>query len=266
VKPAAFTYVRPGSLEEALLQKAGNGDAAAVLAGGQSLVPMMNMRMAQPRVVLDVGALGELNYLKYLDGILRVGAVTRMRDLERSELVAEHCPVLHEAVKHVAHPVIRNRGTVGGSVAHADPAAELPAILVLLEGSVVVRSTRGIRTIAAVEFFKGPFTTALVADEIITELHFVAPSAAAGTAFREVVRRHGDFALAGAAAVVANEDARVVLFGVDTRPIGVTDLQSDALDAAIAPTDDVHGSAHYRRRLVRHLVPIVLQQARERAR
>lgn len=265
MKPAVFAYVRPSSLDEVLSRKAADGDAATVLAGGQSLVPMMNMRMAQPEIVLDLAALQELSYIRYVNGVLHVGAMVRARDLERSEIVSERCAVLHDAITHVAHPVIRNRGTLGGSIAHADPAAEMPAMLLLLDGAVVVVSTRGSRTVAAKDFFKGPFTTALAADEIITELLFTVPPPSAAAAFAEVVRRHGDFALAGAAAIVDDGDERAVLFGVDTRPIAVSDLDPDAVDAAISPTDDVHGSAGYRRRLVRHLVPRVLREARQRA-
>lgn len=265
MKPAPFEYHRPASLVEALTLKAQFGAAASILAGGQSLVPVMSMRMAQPEVVIDLGAIDDLAYVARHEGGLRVGAMTRTRVLEQSPVVREVCPLLPEAVQHVAHPVIRNRGTVGGSIAHADPAAELPAVLAVLGGSVIARSAQAEREIAADALFRGHFTTALEPDEILTEVRFPALAPGAGYAFDEIVRRHGDFALAGVAAVATAGTMRIALFGVDSRPIVLDDGDGDLAAERVRPTDDVHGSAEYRRKLVRVLVTAATQQAQQRA-
>jgi len=263
VKPAPFEYHRPPSLADAVALKARLGSSSAVLAGGQSLVPMMSMRMAQPEALIDLGAVTDLAGVERSDGHLRVGAMTRTRDLERSSAVFEVCPLLRQAIVHVAHPAIRNRGTVGGSIAHADPAAELPAVLALLGGSVVVRGPEGAREIVAERFFEGHFTTSMRSDEILTEIRFPVLSRGTGTAFAEIARRHGDFAMAGAGAVAWPDRVRIVMFGVDARPIVVETADPAVAVEHIDPTDDVHGSAAYRRKLVRSLLRSVIRSAQD---
>jgi carbon-monoxide dehydrogenase medium subunit len=182
MKPAPFRYVAAESLAAALALKVEHGDAARFLAGGQSLVPAMNFRLAQPAVVVDINPLRALDYVRAAGaGGLRIGALTRNRTLERDALVAAHQPLVREAVPHVAHPQIRNRGTLGGNLAHADPASELPAVMLALDARVRAQSARGERWIAAREFFRGVFTTALRPDELLAEIELPALPARAGT-------------------------------------------------------------------------------------
>ncbi|HXF81881.1 MAG TPA: FAD binding domain-containing protein, partial [bacterium] len=203
MKPAPFRYAAPESLDEALGLLRRFGAEGKVLAGGQSLVPLLNMRLVRPAVLIDLNRVRSLDYIVHGAGRgptreVRLGAMTRQRAAERSPLVRMELPLLAEALAYVGHPQIRNRGTVGGSVAHADPSAELPAVLAALDGRVVLRSARGARTLSAEEFFRGYLTTALAPDELLVELRLPAHPHR-GTAFLEVARRHGDFALAGVA-------------------------------------------------------------------
>jgi len=199
VKPAPFDYAAPPSLEAALALL---DDESRPLAGGQSLVPMLNFRIAQPARLVDLNGIGELDYLRCADGALRIGALTRQAALERSELVQRGWPLLLDAVRLVGHPAIRSRGTVGGSVAHADPAAELPVALVALDARFHLRSTRGARSVPASEFFVGPLTTVLEPDELLVEIEVPSLAAGARAVFVEHARTHGDFAIAGAAVVL----------------------------------------------------------------
>ena len=204
MKPAPFEYERPESLGEALHLLARHGDEGKILAGGQSLIPVMNFRLAQPAVLIDVNRLGELDFVRAGDdGGLRIGALVRQARLEREALVAERAPLLAEAVPWVAHPQIRNRGTVGGSIAHADPAAELPAVMVALDARFRLARESGERWVSAAEFFGGLFATALAPEELLVEIALPAWPARHGACFSEVARRHGDYAMAGVAAVVA---------------------------------------------------------------
>ena len=205
MKPAPFDYAAPRSLEAALALL---GDESRPLAGGQSLVPMLNFRIAQPARLVDLNAIGELDYLRCADGALRIGALTRQAALERSELVERRWPLLVEAVRLVGHPAIRSRGTVGGSVAHADPAAELPVALAALDARFHLRSVRGARSLPPSDFFLGPLTTALEPDELLVEIEVPALPEGARAAFVEQARTHGDFAIAGAAVVLAPGRAR----------------------------------------------------------
>jgi CO/xanthine dehydrogenase FAD-binding subunit len=216
MKPAPFEYELPQSLDEALDLLGGE---TKVLAGGQSLVPLLNFRLARPERLVDVSRLGELAYLRRSGGLLRIGALTRQATLERSPLVAKHWPLLHQAVSLVGHPQIRNRGTVGGSIAHADPAAELPVALTALDARFHCRSRRGTRTLAAGELFLGPLTTALEDDELLTEIEVPPLPVGARTAFVEHARTHGDFAIAGAAVVVAPGHAAIALLGAGSVPV-----------------------------------------------
>ncbi len=219
MKPAAFEYDRPDSVEHALALLAEHADDVKVLAGGQSLMPMLNFRLARPGRLVDINGLGALASVRRADGVLHVGALTRQAMLERSDTVRTHWPLLHEALSFVAHPQIRNRGTIGGSVAHADPAAELPVALTALDASVTVASRRGSRSIAIRDLYVTHLTTCLEADELLTEIIVPPVSPAAGSAFVEYARRHGDFGLGGAAVVLTPgsdgrcERASIVLLG-----------------------------------------------------
>ena len=217
MKPAPFEYSAPSSVDEALALL---DDEAKVLAGGQSLVPLLNFRLARPERIVDINRIEELAYIRAdEDGSLRIGALARQAELERSQLVAERWPLLAQAVRLVGHPQIRSRGTVCGSVAHADPTAELPVALTALDARFHVRSAGGARTLRATELFAGPLTTSLAADELLAEIEVPALHAGARCAFREYARTHGDFALAGAAVVLAPGHAAVALLGAGWTPL-----------------------------------------------
>lgn len=290
MKPPPFEYVRPDSLEAALEILAERGPDASVLAGGQSLVPAMNFRLAAPAMLVDLNRVPDLAYAVERDGGVAIGSMTRQRAVERSALVARRAPLLAEALGFVAHPQIRNRGTIGGSLAHADPAAELPAVAVALGARLRARSVANPegRWIDADDFFPGLFTSALEPDEILVEVAFPAPPPRTGQAFEEFARRHGDYALAGAAAVVTLDgagrcgSARIALLSVADGPLRATAaeaaltgaepnqeaVRSAADDAAreVDPPADIHATAAYRRHLVGVLVRRALARAVERAR
>ena len=211
MKPPPFEYQAPASVEEALGLL---GPDSAVLAGGQSLVPLLNLRLARPELVVDLNGVAELDYIHADDGTLRIGAMTRQAALERSELVRERWPLLHKAVRFVGHAQIRTRGTVGGSVAHADPAAELPVALAALGARFLLRSPRGERALGTGELFVGPLSTSREPDELLVEIEVPEQPAGAGAGFSEHARTHGDFATAGAAAVVVpGSQAGIALLG-----------------------------------------------------
>lgn len=283
MKPAPFDYRRATRADEVLAWLAEDGEDAKVLAGGQSLVPMLNFRLARPALLLDVSRVGELAYIAKRDGALRIGATTKQAALERSSLVARDWPLLHEAVLQVAHPQIRNAGTVGGSVAHADPAAELPVACVALDATLHVRSARGPRALAASDFFVTHLTTSMAEDELLTEIEIPPLPAGTGQAFVEFARRHGDFALGGAAALLTLDGAgvctraRLTLMTAAPVPwrareaeqrlegaaLGAEDIREAAELAAagVEPTGDIHGSAAYRRSLARTMAARALAQA-----
>lgn len=229
MKPVAFDYRAPVSLEEALPLL---GLESAVLAGGQSLVPLLNLRLARPELVVDVNAVAELDYIRAEEGALRIGALTRQVALERSELVERRWPLLHKAVGFVGHPQIRSRGTVGGSVAHADPAAELPAALIALGARFHLRSSDGARALEASEFFLGPLYTARESDELLVEVEVPDQPEGAGSGFAEHARTHGDFATAGAAAVVAPGHAGIALLGAGPVPLRAEGAEQALSDGA----------------------------------
>jgi carbon-monoxide dehydrogenase medium subunit len=287
VKPPAFEYVAVASTEEAVAQLAAHGDDARLLAGGQSLMPILNMRLATPGRLVDLNRVGALSYIVERRGGVAIGAMTRQRTAERSELVATAVPLLAEALPWVGHTAIRNRGTIGGSLAHADPAAELPAVAVCLDARFTVRGEAGERTLAAREFFRGYLTTALAPTELLAEVWF--PSAAPGTgaAWIEFARRHGDYALVGVAAVVTLEGSTVrraslAVTGVDGVPVRAVDaerlligapLSAESMAAAaesvrrtLEPQDDIHATAAYRRHLAGILTVRALTRAGDRAR
>jgi carbon-monoxide dehydrogenase medium subunit/6-hydroxypseudooxynicotine dehydrogenase subunit alpha len=287
MKPAAFDYVSPDSLPEALEQLSTREDAK-VLAGGQSLIPLMNFRLARPAVLVDLNRLGELAYIRREAGVLRIGAMTRHATLERSRLVARHFPLLRQAIEWVAHIQIRSRGTVGGSTAHADPAAELPVALTALDARFLARSVRGERWIAARDFFISQLTSALEPDEILVEIEVPPVPDGSGSAFVEYARRHGDYALGGAAVQldVAGDgvvrSAAVALLGAGAVPLRAAGaeaaLDGRAIDEVAAraaaaaavedlrPTGDIHGSSEYRRQLIEKLVARAVLQAAGHAR
>lgn len=216
MKPPRFDYASPASVEEALPLL---GEAGTVLAGGQSLVPLLNLRLAQPEVVVDINGVAELDYIRAENSLLRIGAMTRQAALERSDLVRERWPLLHKAVRLVGHPQIRTRGTVGGTIAHADPAAELPAALIALNARVHLRSVSGMRSVEASGFFLGPLQTAREPEELLVEIELPQPPDGAGAGFAEHARTHGDFATAGAAAVIApGRHAGLALLGAGPVP------------------------------------------------
>ena len=276
MKPPPFEYDAPVTVDEAVALLHEHAPDAKVLAGGQSLVPLLNFRLARPGRLIDINGLGELGHIRRQGGRLDVGAIARQSALERSTIVREHWPLLHEAVGWVAHAQIRNRGTVGGSMAHADPAAELPVALAALDGSVRARSVRGERTIGWDELFITPLTPSLEPDELLVAVQLPPQPQRTGSAFVEYARRHGDFALGGAAVTLTFDEsggcrsAAIALLGAAPTPVragaaeqllaGAPVTEEAARAAAaeavrdIEPTGDIHGGAAYRRRLVEAMV------------
>lgn len=271
MKPAAFDYMRPDSVDEIVATLRHHGEEARVLAGGQSLMPMLNMRLVQPAIIIDIANHPKLSFFRDGDGFLTIGAaVTQAMLQERSTLVDE-IPLLAEALPWVGHYQTRNRGTVCGSVAHADPSAELPLCLLALGGDVGLRSAKGQRRVAADAFFHGTLLTARAADEMIEYVRYPHRKTGAGYAFREVAARHGDFALVACAAVVNGKTVRLAVGGVADRPIvrEWPDLDDKTLPDALNDfawelrgTDDAHASARYRRELVRRIGRDVIEKAR----
>ena len=263
MKPPAFSYVRAETVEDALAALAEHGDDAKVLAGGQSLVPAMNMRLVRPSALVDINHVLEIGNVARANGSIRVGATVRQADPR----LLDH-PLLAEAIPHVGHVVTRNRGTVAGSAAHADPAAELPVCLLALGGSIRARSERGEREIAASEFFLAPFTTALEPDELVVETLWPKRYAGSGFAFCELAQRGGDYALCIAASVVRADDIRVALGAVVERPM-LVDVDPDdpgrSAAAQVEPWPNVHASAAYLKELVSVLVDRAVARARQRA-
>jgi aerobic carbon-monoxide dehydrogenase medium subunit len=258
MKPAPFRYHRPASLAEAIAVLRRHGDDAKLLAGGQSLVPLLNMRLVRPEHLVDINRVPELDGIRLAGEELALGATARLAAVERSPLVGGALPLLARGLAQVGHYQIRNRGTVGGSIAHADPAAELPAMLLALDGRVVAESPRGRREIAADQLFQSVFTTALAADEVVVEIRVPRLPAGSRCGLAEFARRHGDFALAGAVYVAPAGVplSRVVLFGVAGRPLLLpVDGGAEAEDVRRSVirelgrsevTSDIHGSAAWR--------------------
>jgi 2-furoyl-CoA dehydrogenase FAD binding subunit len=270
MKPAAFDYVRAETPEEAIEVLHQEGDDARILAGGQSLLPMLNMRLARPRVLVDIMAVAEWRELRDDSAGLRIGAAVRQAALERLPDVARRQPLLAAVLPWVGHAQTRSRGTVCGSIAHADPSAELPLVLVALGGDVHLRSRRRVRRIPAEAFFTGMMATSRGDDEIVEAVSLPARRSGAGYAFREVARRHGDFAIIACAAVVDQSNARLAIAGVADRPVA---LDLPALDAKeltealdnfawnLDARDDLHATARYRRELVRRIGREVIEDA-----
>ena len=284
MKPAKFDYYDPRSLEEALaLLDTHQGDGK-ILAGGQSLMPLLNMRLARPNIVVDINRIKELNYVRASNGGVAIGALARQRALQTERLIAERVPILQEAAYYIAHPQIRSRGTICGSIAHADPAAELPALALALEAEMTLSSAKGTRSVGAETFFQSFFTTALAANEILTEVRFPAPPKDSAWSVLEISRRHGDFAIVGIVAGLALDpgrqviaQARLVYFGVGPTPIRVKAAEDALIGQAAAepafeaaaqsakqgidPSNDIHASEEYRRAVVATLTKRALRAA-----
>ena len=285
MKPAPFDYTAPRSLDEAVSALAHGGPDAKVLAGGQSLIPLLNFRLARPSLLVDLNRVAELAHISPRERGLAVGAMTRQVAVERAAGLADLQPLLVEAIGYIGHAAIRSRGTIGGSLAHADPAAELPAVAVCLDAELIVVGPRGRRSIAAEDFFVGYLTTVLEPDEILVEAYFPPLRPHTGQAWVEFARRHGDFALAGVAVSLSMQDdivrdARIVLTGVGGKPerareaetllIGgsVTERAHAAASAArttIDPDADIHASKEYRAHLAGVLTERAIRLASERA-
>jgi carbon-monoxide dehydrogenase medium subunit len=280
MKAPRFAYARPASLAEALALLAEHKGDARVLAGGQSLVPMMNFRLAAPKVLVDINRIAGLSGIKVAKNHVRIGALTRHVELERSADIARHLPLIASAMPHIAHPAIRNRGTFGGSCALADPAAELPACALALGASFVVAGRKGERRVAAEDFFKGLYATALKSGELLVAAEFPLAKPGYASAFGELARRHGDYAMVGVAAHGSAQgkkfsDMRVVFFGVGDRPQRAAQFERaldgqpaaaktiDAglpkLDADLSPRADLHGSAATKLHLAKVLAGRVLK-------
>ena len=255
MKSAPFAYHAPASVDEALALLAAHGDEASVLAGGQSLLPLLAMRLARPAHLVDIHRLDELHRLEVDGEHVVVGAAVTQRRVERDARVAEVCPLLADAVPWIGHAAIRNRGTVGGSLCHADPAAELPVVCVASGATMTIAGASGRRTVAAAEFFEMPFTTAVQPGELLVDVHFPVRRPGERWAFLEVARRHGDFPLVSVA--VAGD--AIALGGVAGRPVLVADV--DAARDAVTAADDIHATHEYRR----HLAGVLVERALARA-
>jgi len=279
LKPAAFIYAKPSSVDEVLGLLSEHGDEATILAGGQSLVPTLNMRLSAPSLVIDINGLADLSGISVAGDYLRIGALTRHVEIENSPEIAEHAPLIATAMPSIAHPAIRNRGTMGGSVAMADPAAELPACLCALGAEIEITGGSGARKVAATDFFKGLYDTDLGDDEILTAIEIPKISAGYRSAFDELARRHGDYAMCGVAAHAKVDgavisDLKLVFFAVGGTPVVAASASAamegqtvadDSIAAAqatleddLSPFDDLHCSAtlriHYAKELTKRVL------------
>lgn len=289
MKPAPFKYTAPPTLAAALNVLADNVDEAKLLAGGQSLIPAMNFRLIQPAMLIDLNGLHELDYIRQgAGGVLRIGAMTRHSTLEGDHLVREHLPLIYEALPHIAHPQIRNRGTIGGSLVHADPAAELPAVLTALKGRILLRNQKRERWVAGDQFYKGLFTMDLEPDEILVEIEFPLATKQSGWSFVEFARRKGDYALMGVAVDLTldsqgfYQDGTLVYLNAGDTPINALKaaemlkgekpsselfeaVANEAAHDEINPTANIHGSTAYVRHLASVLTRKALRMATERS-
>jgi len=286
MKPATFEYVVVDSVMKGVTVLSEARGEAKILAGGQSLVPMLNFRLVRPAILVDINRIRELAFIEETGNTIRVGALTRHYELEISPVLAKHLPVVASAMTHVAHLAIRNRGTIGGSLSHADPAAELPMMALLLNARLHVVSSKGERTVAALDFFRDALTVDLGEDEIVTEIHLPKLPPNTGWGFEEVARRAGDFAVAAVAATVTAsdgkiEEARIALTGVAPTPVRAQKAEAllrgekietklierviEAVRSMIAPDSDLHASSDYRRHLAGVLTGRAVRAAWKRA-
>lgn len=287
MKPPSFDYVVADSVEHALRLLADGGDDAKIIAGGQSLIPLLNLRMARPALLVDINRVPGLTNIRTSDGHVTIGSLTRHAKLQTSKTIGTHLPILSEAAGWIAHPQIRTRGTIGGSLAHADAAAELPVVLLALDASVTVRSIRGERKIPIKELLVSHFVSSILPDEIIVEVEVPELPVGTGTAFDEFARRHGDYAIGGAASIVTLDDegscidTRITVLGGGSTAIRCREaeaaligssLRSEDVAAAasvavqgLEPVSTQHGSGPYRKEVIRTIVERTLLRARERA-
>ncbi len=282
MKPASFTYFRPRTVDEALGMLAEHGERAKLIAGGQSLVPMMNLRIARPEVIIDINALKDLAYHRIEGNELRIGALARHSDLAESSLIAKQFPLISAAYKHVAHGTIRNRGTLCGNLSHADPASEMPAVMLALDAQMVLRSKKGERIVPAASFFEGMYTTALRADEMLAEVRVPVNQTKSGYGFEEMAVRHGDYAIALVASAVAVANGKISAASLAFAGVSDKALRFPALEKKLigqAPTDALFSEVSeeaikmifsaaetsddrvYRQDLIRSLTPRALKQA-----
>jgi len=282
MKPARFDYHAPASIDEAVAILARHDGEARVLAGGQSLIPMMNFRLAAPAALVDLNRIPELAFIAEDAGMVRIGAMTRQRALEFSPVIGEKLPLLREAIRLVGHLPTRSRGTIGGSIAHADPSAEIPMVLLALDGCVIARGSAGERRIAAADLLRDALTTSLAPDEIIVEVRLPTMAPGAGCAVEEFARRHGDFAIAAIAVVVVREgdrctQARIATAGISAHSVRLPEAErvlmanrlgpesigraADAAAGEVEPLSDPHASAEFRR----HLAGVLTRRALARA-
>jgi CO/xanthine dehydrogenase FAD-binding subunit len=286
MKPAPFNLHRPRSVDEALALLQSHGEEAKILAGGQSLVPLMNFRLAQPHNLIDLNGVEGLDQIKLDDQTLSLGAMVRQRDVERSPAIAERLPILREAIEQVGHPAIRNRGTAGGSLVHADPSAELPLLAVALDATFHLRGARASRSVTAKDFYQGYLLTDIAPDELLLKIDFRLPPAASGWCCTEIARRHGDFAIVAVAVLLGCgrdrriDFARVALGGVGPAPLRMIAAEQallgerpgdelfrragDVAAQAVDPPADIHASSSYRRHLTDVLVRRALTTAASR--
>jgi carbon-monoxide dehydrogenase medium subunit len=287
MKPPPFEYVAPRNTDEAVALLAQYGDRAKVLAGGQSLVPLLNFRLAQPEMLVDVNRIAELAYVRSIDSNVAIGSLTRQHALERDDAIRARLPIVAEACRLIGHLPIRHRGTVGGSLAHADPASELPAVMVALEAEMTASRKGSRRVLPADQFFTGIFSTALAPDELLTDIRVPALPPRTGSAFVEIARRAGDFALVGAAVLITLDAdgrvtrARLALCGAGPTPVRALEAErvlvgerpdgralDDAIEKMAAATDppsDIHASAGFRTKLARHVGRQAIELAVRRA-
>jgi carbon-monoxide dehydrogenase medium subunit len=279
VKPVPFAYAKVRSLDEAMALLGEHGDGARLLAGGQSLLATLNMRLSAPRILIDINGIPGLDRIDRQEGKIAIGALVRHAQAERAHEVSERAPLVARALPHIAHPAIRNRGTIGGSIAFADPAAELPACLLALDGEVEIAGPRGRRTVKADDFFEGLFKTALGADDVLIAIRLPAATAQSRVGFAEFARRRGDYAMVGLAASARDDgkglaDVRLAYFGVGATPLRAkraeAELTSGRLDAAIAalqsdldPPDDLQATGAVRKHLAGVLLKRVALQLAE---
>lgn len=284
--PASFDYSSPGTLAEAISLLQQHGADAKILAGGQSLIPLMKLRMAAPKHVIDINRIADLSYIREGDGHLAIGALTRESDVDASDLIREKYPILHDTAAVIADPLVRNLATIGGNLAHADPANDHPATMLALGAEVVATGPNGTRTIALTDFFTGPFTTTLNADEILTEIRIPIPKKGSGGAYLKVERKVGDFAAAAVAVQIALDGDKIGSAGIGLTNVGATPIKATRAEQALIgkvpddgvireaariaaeeadPSDDLRGSADYKRSLVRVLTGRALRQAIARA-
>ncbi|MHA1107893.1 MAG: FAD binding domain-containing protein [Alphaproteobacteria bacterium] len=271
MKPKEFDFLSAETLDEAVAALAEAGDDARILAGGQSLMAMLNLRLAEPAILIDISRIDQLGYIRADGNMIEIGATTTQNELKAWDGLAEKAPMLHKALPHIGHFQTRNRGTVCGSLAHADPSSELPLCLAALGGEVVLKSVRGERTLGAAEFQTGMLSTAKASDEMLIAARYPMAAAGAGYAFDEVAVRRGDFAVVSVAAIATDATIRLGIGGVADRPT-LRDwamLDGDALDEALnafawelGGYDDVHATAKYRRRLVRTVGRRVIEEAK----